>query len=179
MSCRRPCLLLLPVAMDDGDTDTLVSEVAGSETEAGSDTETEESDTKGVQSIIEREEEDRTVLQVVEVEVPEARMTWDQGRPGKSGHSEHVPFVPDAGSGDEEFTKVPLWCVPFSVADREICAGATKWWSETDPRLEIVGVASKNGSVPSAQGFDSTTAIVRPVCALQSRFMGSVVDRGS
>ena len=46
------------VAMDDGDT--VVSEVA--ESEASSDTETDESDRESVQSIIRREEEDRAVL---------------------------------------------------------------------------------------------------------------------
>ena len=57
------------VSMDDGDTDTLFSEV-----EASSDTETEESDTESVQSIIQREGGDRTVALIME-EVPEARMT--------------------------------------------------------------------------------------------------------
>ena len=120
------------VAMDDGDT--LVSEVAGSESEASSDIETDESDRESVHSIIRREEEDRAVPLVME-EVPEAIMTpgmhygyggsarsnydpWDQGRFGKSGHSGHVPFVLDEGSGDEESAKVPPWCVPFSIAHR-------------------------------------------------------------
>ena len=61
-------------AMDDGDTDSFVSEDAGRGSEAGSDTETEGSHTKSVQSIIGREKEDTAVPPVVE-EVPEAKMT--------------------------------------------------------------------------------------------------------
>ena len=44
--------------------------------------------------------------------------------PRKSGHSGHVPFVLDAGNGDEESTKVPPWCVPFGIAHHPVGEGA-------------------------------------------------------
>ena len=131
------------VAMDDGDTDTLVSEVAGSESEAGSDTETEESDTESVQSIIRREEEDRAVPQVVEVEVPEARMTPGI-REGLASldTARHAPFVLGAGSPPKFLRSA--YRSALRIALREICHGATQNdEDETDPRLETVGVASK------------------------------------
>ena len=79
------------VAMDDGDT--LVSEVAGSESEASSDIETDESDRESVHSIIRREEEDRAVPLVME-EVPEAIMTpgMHYGY-GGSARSNYDPWI--------------------------------------------------------------------------------------